>query len=424
MKILRLATLAALAGTCGVAAQEQVTLRYMQLSVPALEAERPVIAAFEAANPGVRIEAQAMPSSEYWRSLSARAAAGDLPDVMAMSSAFVQQWARAGNLSALDEYLAEVDTGAFYESALGFGQVDGSTFAFPQNWVAPVLYFNKDAFDAAGVEYPTTAWSWEDFRAAAKALTIDENGDGRPEQWGFWFDGRYTNVEPWIFRNAGLLLTEDRAAIDPTPEAIKAMEFLVSLVMEEKSAPMPKDLEGIRPQDVFGLGMAAMWVDGSWQIDNNRQVIADQFEWGMSEVPLGPDATEETARVYAWADMLSVTKDSAHQDLAWQFVLHMSGPGRQASDFPGGKVPAYIPVAQDRAWLEEGMLPAEKSLLLEMGGKAAYSGFSDDWSAWRGYGASGSGGMNGELDEVLNGRKALDDALAAAVAYGNDILSR
>ena len=53
-----------------------------------------------------------------------------------------------------------------------------------------------------------------------------------------------------------------------------------------------------------------------------------------------------------------------------------------------------------------------------------YTGFSKNWSGWRGYDSTGSSGMNGELDEVLNGRKSLDDAIEALVIYGNDVLSR
>jgi multiple sugar transport system substrate-binding protein len=32
--------------------------------------------------------------------------------------------------------------------------------------------------------------------------------------------------------------------------------------------------------------------------------------------------------------------------------------------------------------------------------------------------------MNGELDQVFNGRKSLDDAIESFVSYGNEVLSR
>ncbi|MFW5654265.1 MAG: hypothetical protein ACOCYW_01285 [Roseicyclus sp.] len=70
------------------------------------------------------------------------------------------------------------------------------------------------------------------------------------------------------------------------------------------------------------------------------------------------------------------------------------------------------------------MMPPNKELILRIGTQPVYTGFSDNWSAWRGYAAEGSGGVNGELDEVFNGRKTLEEAIADFTAYGNEALSR
>jgi len=119
-----------------------------------LEVERAAIAEFEAANPGVTVEIQAMPPSDYWPRLSALAASGDLPDVFAMSSGFVQSWAEAGNLADLSAVLDEAELAPYYDSATSVGVVNGARVAFPQNWVAPVMYYNKTAFDNTGVAPP------------------------------------------------------------------------------------------------------------------------------------------------------------------------------------------------------------------------------------------------------------------------------
>ena len=57
------------------------------------------------------------------------------------------------------------------------------------------MYCNKDMFDAAGVAYPTDTWTYEDKRSAAAALTLDKDGHGTTDQWGFW-DGGY-DMEPF-----------------------------------------------------------------------------------------------------------------------------------------------------------------------------------------------------------------------------------
>lgn len=418
--VLCASVLASVAG--GVAAQD-TTLRYMLWSPEQAEIEAAAIADFEAANPGVTVDVQAMPPSDYWPRVSALAAAGDLPDVMAMSSGFVQEWAEAGNLLDLSPLIGDAALDGYFQSAVDIGRIDGQQVAFPQNWVAPVLYYNRTAFDAAGLAYPSADWTWEDFRTAAQALTIDADSDGTPEQYGYWVYGRYAQTDPWVFRNGGRYINDDGTALAINGAAVNALAFLASIV-DDGFAPRPQEMEGIRQQDIFGMGIAAMWVDGSWNIDNNRKLIGDSFDWGIAQVPVGPDATPETAVAYAWADMLAVTTDSDRTDLAWALVQHLSGPTLTAADFTAGKVPAWTATAMSDDWLGRGQQPDNMDLILEIGTQPLYTGFTRNWSAWRGYAAAGSGGLNGELDEVFNGRKPLVDALAAATAYGNDILSR
>jgi multiple sugar transport system substrate-binding protein len=281
-----------------------------------------------------------------------------------------------------------------------------------------------DMFDAAGLDYPTDDWTWEDFREAARALTLDTDEDGEIDQWGYWIYGRYAQVDTWMFRNGGRYLNEDETAIELNEAAVNTLDFLTGLVLEDQVAPMPQEMEGIRQQDVFPLGMAAMWVDGSWNIANTRSVAGPDMRWGIAQVPVGPDATPETAAAYAWADMLSMPQGGENPELAWAFIQHMVGEGRTADDFEGGKVPAFRAIAESEDWLDRDMMPPNKELILQIGTQPVYTGFSDNWSAWRGYAAEGSGGVNGELDEVFNGRKTLEEAIADFTAYGNEVLSR
>jgi multiple sugar transport system substrate-binding protein len=416
--------IAAIALGAASAKADDVTLQYMMWDPDQLEVERVAIAEFEAANPGVTVDVQAMPPKEYWPKMSSLAAAGDLPDVFAMSSGFVKEWAAAGNLADLTEVAADTDLGAYYDGALSVGVVGDARVAFPQNWVAPVLYYNKAMFDEAGLQYPSADWTWDQFRDAAKALTLDKDDDGTIDQWGMWLYGRYAHIDTWVFRNGGRYLNAGETAIEINDKAASTLAFLNDLIQVDGAAPKPQEMEGVRQQDVFPLGMAAMWVDGSWNITNVREVAGDSFAWGIAQVPMGPDATKDTVAAYAWADMLSVGADSEQKDLAFAFIQHMVGEGRTAADFLGGKVPAYRAIAESDAWLESDQQPDNKGLILEIGTQPVYTGFSKSWSDWRGYVAEGAGGMNGELDEVFNGRKSLDEAITAITDYGNEVLSR
>ena len=46
------------------------------------------------------------------------------------------------------------------------------------------MFYNKPMFDAAVLAYPDDTWTTDDFRAAAAALMLDTDGDGKTDQWG------------------------------------------------------------------------------------------------------------------------------------------------------------------------------------------------------------------------------------------------
>lgn len=77
------------------------------------------------------------------------------------------------------------DLNDYYPGILAVNEYEGGVYGLP--WIAQpvVVYFNRGLFDAAGVDYPTTGWTWNDFMEKARALTQDTDGDGQTDQWGF-----------------------------------------------------------------------------------------------------------------------------------------------------------------------------------------------------------------------------------------------
>ena len=107
-----------------------------------------------------------MPPKDYWPR-SVLAAAGDLPDVFWMSSGS-PVLAGDGQIDNIGDKVAginEADCRRFRGSSAG------GVYSFPKNWVAPVLYYNTQMFDEAGLEYPNSNWRYDDF---LKCQGLDE----------------------------------------------------------------------------------------------------------------------------------------------------------------------------------------------------------------------------------------------------------
>ncbi len=423
-----LLVLAALLASLLPAAAQDVTLRYFMWDPSFEETEREMVEIC-AAELGITVEMETVATPDYWTRLQADAAAENLPDVFSMSSGFVDEWIADGLLLNIQEY---VDRDIMPEAENYFvGQFDvarypdkteGDMYAFPFAFVETVLFYNRDMFDAAGLEYPNPeGWTWEEFLEAAKALTLDSNSDGVIDQYGFWVYGRYAHIESWIYQNGGDILSADRTQFVADEQAVEALAFLDSLIHEHGVAPEPAEMEGIRQQDVFPLGMAAMWVDGGWNIANNRtQLEGQDVDWALAPIPRGPSWEADTA--YGWPDMLGVAPTTDHPEEAWQFVRCMTGPLRTVERTFPGKLPIYRPTAESEAWLELDQKPDNKAFLLDWAVFTGPTSFTPGWGEWRGY--TDGAGLEGQLNAVFNGQTDLETALAAVTEYANGVLGR
>ncbi len=404
---------------------KNVTLNYWMWDPQLSDEVHKLIAKFESQNPGVKIELTAMAPKDYWTKIRIAASTKKLPDVFNMSSGYLEEWAQKGFLKDLTDYVnKDIDPNKYFINLFDAGKAISGTdkyYAVPFALVTTVLFFNKDMFDEAGLEYPNSNWTWDDFLKAAKALTKDKDGDGKIDQWGYWFYGRYANIEPWIYRNSGYLINRKKMRFEPNENAMDAIKFLISLVKEHKVAPEPKLMSGIRAKDVFPRGLAAMWIDGSWNIRNCRKVIGDKFRWGIAEVPMGPHKAPDVA--FGWPDFIAMSKFTKHTDIAWKFIKFASGEGLSLDMYMAGKIPSYKPLTLSEAFLEKGKQPAEKGLLVKMAAKKMLNSFTKGWSEWRGYGGAEKMGLNGALDSILNG-ESFDKVWPKAVEYINKVLAR
>ena len=354
--------------------------------------------------------------AELMTELRALATANDMPDIFWMSSGFVDEFAADGLLYNIQPFVdSDMSEDEFFTAAFASGRspnkVDSDMYALPMLFVETVLYYNIDAFDAAGLEYPTADWTWDDFLAAAKELTVDENGDGLMDQYGYYFYGRYANIESWVYQNGGRFLTEDRTQFEAAEQAVAAVEFLDSLIDEHGVAPQPADMDGV--DSPFEAGLASMWVDGSWNVGSITGVNFD-----IAPVPSGPQ--NEGATAYGWSDMVSIGADTAHPEEAWAFVRCLAV--NRTAEMAGSKIPIYRATALSDEWLMPDQTPPSRNVILEWAENVGPTSFTPGWGEWRGY--VGGAGLQGQLDEAFNGNQSVEEAINATSEVANEVLGR
>ena len=384
-----------------------------------------IIARFEAENPGIKVTQKMVDTKDYWTKIRIQATQNKLPDVMTMSSGYLEEWSKQGLLYNLDEFVYNDDTfEIFYKSVLDSAKGISGTdhyYAIPFAQVCSVMFYNRDMFDAAGIPYPTSDWTWDDFRAAAKALTLDKDGDGKTDQWGFWHLGRYAHVEPFVFANGGNYVNKDTMRFEPDENAIEALTFLSDLTLKDKVSPLPKDMSALKQEDVFPNQLCAMWVDGSWQVDTFRRTV--DFNWGICKVPSGPHGTNAVA--YAWPDSYAIAANTKHPEEAWKFARYVAGEGISLDFYMAGKIPSCKALLNDPKFVDLDKLPgAEMEILKDIASGEMVSSYTMGWGEWRGYGGAESLGFQGAYNAYLNGEMTFDEAITYIRNQADKVLAR
>lgn len=397
------------------AATAETTITYQLWGSPQEgEVWKQVAIAFEAQHPDIKVNVEVADWDSYWEKLRVLMAGGTPPDVFAMDAPLFLDWQSRGVLLNLQPYLDKEPTildGVYPITLQAYKTPDGY-FGLPRDFQTIMLYYNKDMFDAAGQSYPTDAWTWDDFRAAAKALTLDKDGDGTTDQWGFWAE--VLDPEPYwgsvIWSHGGDIV--DLAAgktLISSPEATAGFQFISDMWLTDKSMPTEQQLAQYG-YDGFLSGISAMGVSGHWSVPDYATVA---FKWDIAPLPIGPAGRATGVNSAGFV----IAKDSPNPDAAWEFVKYaFSDAGQSELAKIGLAIPVRQSVAESPAYLEQ-PTKIDHSLYVKALDyahlKPVFKGY-EEWSA----------AVGDALHTVWSGEATLEDGLAEAVAGGDDALAR
>lgn len=158
------------------ASGEEITLRFSWWGNDTRNAmTQEVIAAFEEANPGIKVQGEPGEFSGYWDRLATQVAANDAPDVIQMDDKYIAEYGKRGALMDLETL--DISTDDFLDGTVDLGRVDGTLYGVNAGVNTSVILANPAVLEAAGVEMPDdSTWTWDDLAEIAKQVT-----DNSPE---------------------------------------------------------------------------------------------------------------------------------------------------------------------------------------------------------------------------------------------------
>ena len=404
------ATAALLAGcsssnTAGTADDKDVTLTYGVWSQD--DTMQALIDAFEKENPTIKVDLQVSPFQDYWTKLQVEASGGTAPDAFWMLGDRFQLYASNDQLLNLDDAIkdADVDMSVYPKPLVDLFNYDGHQFGLPKDFDTIGLWYNKALFDAAGVAYPTTDWSWADVQDAAAALTdkaAGVYGIAAPlnRQEGF-----YNTVAQ---AGGSIISADGKSSGYDDAKTQEGLQYWVDFVKNGYS-PTPAQFADTEAVAQFENGTVAMYYGGSFYANRFYENADLRAKVDVTVLPTGV----ERATVINGLQNVGFSK-SKHPEQLKKFLLFLGG--KEAAEIQaatGAVIPAYENTQQ--GWVDSMPEFNLQSFLDEIPYSVVYP-VSANTSVWNKF-------EDEDLASAWDGTKSVKDAADELAAHMNEALA-
>ena len=275
---------------------------------------QPVIEEFEKQNPNIKVEYAKQNINEYKERLVTRSNNGNGPDIFSFHNTWVPMLSDL-LLPLPSDVISKEDFAANYYPVIQTDLIrDGAIYGMPVQIDTLNLFINKDLFDAAGLNPPTT---WIEFSNYSRQLTVkDESGKIITSGAAM---GTFANVDnapeivSMLFVQNGVNLRE----ISSTQEAASdALSFYTSFALPPYNVWDKTLDQSVR---MFANGSLAMYFGYSWDYFAIKS-INPNLSFEIYPVPHLPDQNKTIASY--WAE--GVLSKSRHQKEALAFIKHLT----------------------------------------------------------------------------------------------------
>jgi len=298
--------------------------------------------------PDIEIRIENTPHRGLLEKIITSSMVGVAADVIHVATTWPVELAAMQLLAPLDAYLEE--SGKIHEinaSAFASSSFNGNIYAVPWMSDATALIYNKTMFEEAGLDLPSLEqpYNWDEFLAVAQALTMDVDGDGRIDQYGFGIRsgrGAAYGWFPFLFANDGQIINKEGTEIVfNSPEGLEAFEYYTSLFTEHQVVP-PGAVGYDRWDDVrnaFLGGRVAMYIAGDWEIEPLRSAEPN-FEFGVAPHPM-----QKRRATSLGGSSLAISAGSNVKDEAFLWIDFLTDREQMGVVFEYGRFSARVDAA-------------------------------------------------------------------------------
>lgn len=291
-----------------------------------------------------------VPFADYEKQLTLGIASGELPDLVILDGCGMASFIQLGLFGDISDADINWDD-EYMEGPMESTMLDGKHYGIPFATNCTALFYNKDLFDAAGIDYPDENTTWDEFHEMAKALTKDgvsgfgnaatntDEGTFQCLQWLYTAGGSYTDIEDGV-------------------DAYKLMQEMI------EDGSWTKECVNWTQSDVnnnFMAGNLAMQQNGPWQIPG-IEANAPDLNYGVTVLPKKDADSEQATSILGGENMGVVNKDDTSGAEAFLKYYDQTDVMVDAMK-QYGSYPPKTEAAKDSYWTDD---PIQKAFLTQI----------------------------------------------------------
>ncbi len=268
--------------------------------------------AFEAANPGTKIEIEVVPWDNLQQKLTTDISAGANADLSIIGTRWLLDYVSQGIVAPLDSYVTPDFKARFIDTFLKPSVMNGKVYGLPIAASARAMYYNKDVFKKAG--YDTPPGTWADFKTAAEK--IKSTGGG---VFPFGLQGKEIETDVYFYYGfwsyGGDIIKDGKSGID-SQAGIDAAKLYKGFIDAGLTEPGVTSYNREDVQNLFKQGKVATVITAPF-LSGQIKKEAPNLAYGVAPIPAGPSGDQGT---YGVTDSIVMFQNSKVKDEAWKFL--------------------------------------------------------------------------------------------------------
>lgn len=365
-----------------------------------------LIDAFTEQYPGTEVEWIDQPAEGYQDTLSADAAAGNLPDVVDVGPEAAYSLASAGilmDLAAEDPELGEGFLDSSWD-AMTFDGLGGGTYGFPWYLNTGPSFFNTELFDQSGLDPEALPTTYDELFEQAATMA---------EKSGASMIGRLPAIENFGTYGVELMNEDSTAFTFNEPRGVELLQHYIDLYQGEGFTEESLNALQTGELDSFKSGELGWLPGSSYTMSELRETAPDVYE----HVAVAPAIADAAPNMYL--ESLAVSAQSKNQATALAFAAFVTNAenqmefAEQASVFPSTAGALDDPYFTEDDGSDDAGIRVQSAAQV----KEAVVWWPPAFSA-----ESSAEFLREQIAQAVLGQKTAQDALDAAVEYADQRL--